>query len=161
MMGEAFVSGGKPGKAGSHQAKPSTKREPRFHGDLWAGMGGLGTNLVESQKSHLAIILGGKWGVFCLFLLLCHVHEAKMRWVPGLGWLLGGQNTFCFPGSISINRNPWDLLLQGHPSKQELLEFPLEQQWMGNASDPGMEMWSHVVACFQGLVLKCCLGIIE
>lgn len=122
MMGEGFVSDGKPGKAGSHQAKPSTVREPGSHGDVRAGMGGGRTNLVESQESNLAITLGGKWGGFCLFLLLCHVHGAKMRWVLRLGWLLGGQNPFCFSQQHWCEWKTLGFIAQG-PS-QQIMEFP-------------------------------------
>lgn len=72
-------------------------------------------------------------------LVLAALHGAKMRLVGS--W--GDKTPPASHDSIGLNRKPWDLLLKGHPSKQELMEFPLEQQWMGNASDPGMEMWSH------------------
>lgn len=89
MTREGFTSGGELGKAGRHQAKPSTGGEPGSDGDLQAGVGGRQRNPVESQKSTLVLFLGGTRGYFCLFLLLCHAHGVKMRWAQGSGRLLG------------------------------------------------------------------------
>lgn len=92
-MGEGFVSDGKPGKAGSHQAKPSTVREPGSHGDVRAGMGGGRTNLVESQKSNLGKskiqpghYSGGEMGWFLLVLatLPCARGQNEMGARAGL-----------------------------------------------------------------------------
>lgn len=98
-MGGGFVSDGKPGKAGSHQAKPSTVREPGSHGNLWAGMGEGRTNLVESQKSNLAVILGWKWGgggvLLVLATLPCAWGQNEMGARAGLA--LGGTKRLLLP----------------------------------------------------------------
>lgn len=85
-----------------------------------------GGNGVVSASCYSAMCMGPTW-------------DGCQGWVGS--W--GDKTTSASHWSVGVSRKWWDLLLKGHPSNQELLEFPLEQQWMGNASDPGMEMWSH------------------
>lgn len=85
-MGEGFVSDGKPGKAGSHQAKPSTVREP---GSDWgrAGWDGRRENKPcgksRIQPGHYS---GGEMGWFLLVLatLPCAWGQNEMGAKAGL-----------------------------------------------------------------------------
>lgn len=97
-MGEGFVSGGKPGKAGSHQAKPSTIKESSVHGDLWAGMG---KKPCGKSKIPPGSYSGGEMGWFLLVLatLLCAWGQNEMGARAGLA--LDGRKHFLLPTAAS------------------------------------------------------------